>query len=183
MRSIKWFSAALAMAALTAYAHAASIAPDLDKIAREPSRAPMEAKVFYYIAPTDLDKQVTAQGPKGATLQFQPYKDIEAGFHKMLTNVFTDVSRIQAPDPSQSDTFVYVVRMSMTTAVSPSPGEMSVTLNCVVDDENGHEAAQIRVTGHGKSASGDVTVAGQHAAEQALLKMQKAMLAEPHLQQ
>lgn len=183
MRSVKWFSAVLAMTAFTGYAHAYSVRPDLDKITREPSAARIDAKVVYYISPKDLDQQVTFKGPEGATVQYQPYKDIEAGFHKMLTNVFTDVSRIETPNPAQSTTFTYVIRMSLTTTSSKLPDGMALTLDCTIDDENGKQAASIRVVGEGKPTSGDASLAGQHAAEQALMKMQKALLAAPRLQQ
>ncbi|OWT75012.1 MULTISPECIES: hypothetical protein [unclassified Achromobacter] len=191
MRFIKWAGVVFAMAVLAGCAHPYTVRPDLAKIQRDPSAERIDANVAYYMSSEDLDKQVTTSASGGDRVRYQPYKDIEAGFYKMLTNVFTKVSKARTPTPSPAENNAYVIQTSISTESSGSsmlwwpPSNMSMSLTCTIMDTTGRQVAQIRVTGEGKATSdeflGHLTLTGERASEDALIKMQKALLAAPEL--
>lgn len=192
-RILNWLGAALAAAALAGCAHPYSVQPDLNKISSDSSAQRIDATADFYIPQEDLDKQVTTPAAAGDKIRYQPYKDIQAGFYKMLGNVFAQVNKIRTPTPTTapSDGAVYVIRPTIATTSSGTgfmfwpPTAMSMTLTCTITDPSGKQIAQISVVGEGASTSSEYlknfNLTGERASVAALSKMQAALLAAPEL--
>ena len=191
MKLGKWCGVILTTAALAGCAHSYSVRPNLNNVTRDQAATRIEASVAYYISSEDLQKQVTTPASGGDRIRYQPYQDIEVGLYKMLSNVFTKVTKVKTPTPSPSNDFTYVIRPSISTTSSGSsilwwpPSDMSMTLTCTVFDPNGEQVTELVVTGEGRATSteylANFTVTGQRASEDALMKMQKALLAAQEL--
>src|SRR3990172_12617983 len=80
---------------ITGCAHPIVISPDISKIERDSGMQVIPKNVGYYIL-EDREKEVTTPGGGGDKIRYKPYKDIETGFYKMLSNVFKNVSALKA---------------------------------------------------------------------------------------
>ena len=56
----------------------------------------------YFIPQASLDLEVTTPGGGGDNVRYFPYRDIDAGFQRMLANVFETAVRV-ASMPSSAD--------------------------------------------------------------------------------
>jgi hypothetical protein len=172
---------------ITGCAHTIVISPDLSKIERDRSAQPIQNNVGYYIL-GDREKEVVTPGGGGDKVSYKPYKDLEAGFHTMLNNVFKKVYALKSDkdaEISKSD-LSYIIALEVTTnSSSPSsftwpPTIFDVTLNCNIKDQAGRDITNLTVTGDGRAEydefKSDFALAGKRAAQDALIKMQRALL-------
>jgi hypothetical protein len=180
----------LAAAALAGCAHPIKVAPDLTRVERvSTSSARVTATVGYFIPPSVSSVEITTQGGGGDNVRYFPYRDIEVGYRKMLSNVFTGVVKLGSLTdlPSGSgDRIDYVVVPTIVTSSGGSglftwpPTNFTVDLTCSVRDVVGTLIASPRVVGTGSADTSerlhDHGFAGERAMEDALVKMQAAML-------
>jgi hypothetical protein len=179
----------LICAALCGCTHSIEIKPDLAKLERaegSPQRIPAHAG--YYIAPEVSSVEITTQGGAGDNVRYYPYRDFEAGFQKMLSNVFTDVVKLEAPTKAGIDYVVVPTIITTSDSYHPigmptrlwPPAHFSVDLACSVRDATGRQIASPRVVGIGSAGTSekihDHGFAGERAMEDALEKMQAALL-------
>lgn len=181
-------------AMLTACAHPLVISPDINKVTPSLRSNLIPKSVGYYISPELLEKKVTTSGGGGDSVIYTPYKDTETAFYKMLTNVFTNVTRLKTPSESaviskQSIDYIIVPEIA-TSSSSPSaftwpPTQFNVNLTCKISDPTGKTIAQLSVVGAGHAEfdefRSDFSLSGKRASEDALLKMQEALLKLPEL--
>src|SRR5882757_841160 len=86
-----------ATALLAGCAHPIKVAPDVAKLERVSSTLPrLTANVGYYIPPEVSSVEVTTAGGGGDNIRYYPYTDVEPGFEKMLSNVFTGVVKLNS---------------------------------------------------------------------------------------
>ena len=181
---------ALALATvITGCAHPIQISPDLTKIERAASGEPrLGVKVGYYIPPEVAAAEITTAGGGGDNVRYFPYRDMEAGFQKVLSNVFTDVVKLSSFSnlPTRDkDSLAYVIIPVLVTSSGGSgfftwpPTNFTVDLTSQVRDGEGKFVASPRVVGTGTAETGerlsDHGIAGKRALEDALQKMQKAL--------
>ena len=194
MRCIKVAVLVLAIVTITGCAHPFVITPDISTINAPPAAQRIDKSVGYYISPTDHNKEVITPGGGGDKVKYYPYKDIETGFYKMLTNVFTKVTVLKAPaDRSAlaSAGIQYVIVPTITTDSSSSsimtwpPTDVTVNLKCDIRDAKGNAVASALVTGTGHAEfsefKSDFSLSGERASQDALIKMQKKLLEIPEL--
>jgi hypothetical protein len=177
---------ALAMAA--GCAHPIKVAPDAAKVERVSTTAPkLAANIGYYIPPEVSSVEVTTAGGGGDNIRYYPYTDIEPGFEKMLSNVFTGVVKLNSitdlPGIAHGGT-QYIVQPVIVTSSGGSglftwpPTNFTVDLTCTVRDTSGALLATPRVVGTGSAETGERLrqhgIAGERAMEDALTKMQAA---------
>lgn len=180
---------AIAVLLFTGCAHPIKVAPDLTRIERSsttPSR--IAAKVGYYIPVEESSIEVTTPGGGGDNVRYFPYRDIETGFQKMLSNVFTGVvkltSIVDLPSIAR-DGIDFIIVPDVVTSSGGSgfftwpPTNFTVDLTSTVRDPVGKVIASPRVVGTGSAGTGeklsDHAIAGKRAMEDALLKMQAAL--------
>lgn len=194
MRIIKLVCSMFAAAVLVGCAHPIVITPDISRIERDSSAQPIKKGVAYYIAEDVRTREVTTPGGGGDNVSYVPYRDIETGFYKMLTNVFGSVTKLKSPADAQAikaNNVAYIVTPTITTnSSSPSPftwppTQFYVELTCDVADASGKKIWGTKVMGEGKAEfeefKSDFSLSGKRGSQDALLKMQRAMLDAPEL--
>lgn len=126
-------------------------------------------------------------------MRYTPYKDTEVSYYKMLTNVFTNVTRLTTLDKAQiaKDSINYIISPDIVTTSSSSspftwpPTQFDITLTSKITDPEGKVIAEPSVKGSGSATfsefKSDFSLSGKRAAEDALLKMQEKLLATPEI--
>lgn len=192
MKSCTLFASVFTVILLAGCAHPIVISPDIAKIERAPGTKVIEKNVGYYVT-GDREKDVITAGGGGDKVKYKPYKDIETGFYKMLSNVFAKVSALKSEsDPSIALNEVnYVISLDVSTNSSSSsmftwpPTDFGVNLTCNIKDATGKEITSLQAIGVGKAEFNefvsDYSLSAKRASQDALLKMQAAMLNSPEL--
>lgn len=192
MRFTKLIFYVLIAAAVTGCAHPIVISPDISKIERDSSAQVIPKNVGYYIL-DDREKEVTTSGGGGDKVRYKPYKDIETGFYKMLSNVFKSVSVLKSDKDAaiSKNEINYVISLDVSTNSSSSsmftwpPTTFGVNLNCDIKDATGKNITSLLTVGEGHAEfdefKSDFSLAGKRASQDALMKMQRALLGVPEL--
>ena len=184
-------TAAVALLGLTGCAHSIALSPDLSKVS---TAGPKIAKtVGYVIAETNRWLQVTTPGGGGDKVKYFPYRDLEPGFRKALSEVFDKVTKLAGPDdPAIATQGVSLIITPTITTTSSSDGALtwpptsfSIELNCAVLDARGQPVAQINSQGQGRATYNEFkhefALAARRAAEDVLEKLVKALAESPEL--
>lgn len=194
MRITNLLSSLIVVAALTGCAHPIVMSPDVAKIEPTSGIVPIKKNVAYYIAEDLRTKEVTTPGGGGDKVSYQPYRDMETAFYKMLTNVFGNVTKLKSPNDAEAiskNNVAYVITPQLLTdSSSPSPftwppTKFSVDLTCNISDAAGKTVATKKVSGAGNAEfdefKADFSLSAKRASQDALLKMQQALADEPEL--
>jgi hypothetical protein len=149
----------LTVAFLAGCAHPINMRPDVSLI--QAGGAQKINKVAgYHISDANLALEVTTPGGGGDKVRYFPYRDVEAGFYKALSETFTKVSKIANPKDTAAlnaaGINLLITPEITTTSYSPSPftwppTQFTVTLDCQVVDASGKELTRVKVTGTGKA--------------------------------
>jgi len=193
MNVFRILSACACALLLGACARQIVITPDLAKL-EGGGVASLKKTVGLYVPPEDKARQVTTAGGGGDKVSYFPYRDLETGVYRMLINVFEKVVVMKSPTDSDAfrrDGVTLVVTPTIATDSSSDsllrwpPTSFSVRLTCAVSDAAGKVVTQPTVEGVGKATLSeiiaDVSVAGKRASQDALGKMQRALLDAPEL--
>jgi hypothetical protein len=175
-------------------AHPLTIGPDIAKIERSGNQQPIDKHVAYYIAADSRDKAVTTPGGGGDSVTYRPYRDIEAGYYKMLSNVFKGVTLLKTPNDAEAigkNGVLYIITPEVSTdSSSPSPftwppTKFTVNLTCNIVDTTGKTIKAASVRGEGQAEydefKSDFSLSGRRATLDALLKMQNVLFNMPEL--
>jgi Short C-terminal domain len=190
MRLFRLLAASLAVLAIVCCAHPISVTPSpaaLDRNASMSSKMP--ASVGYYISPTAIATEVTTAGGGGDNVRYFPYRDIEAGLQKVLSNVFVTVVKLGSVGDN-TDGKRNLVDFTLTPELVTTSGEsgfftwpptsFTVDLATNVRDAEGKLLTSIRVVGSGSAETSERLpehgIAGRRAMEDALLKLQASLL-------
>ncbi|MFZ2266738.1 MAG: hypothetical protein WAV95_04090 [Azonexus sp.] len=178
----------------TGCAHPLTIGPDIAKIERSGNQQPIDKHVAYYIAADSRDKAVTTPGGGGDLVTYSPYRDIETGYYKMLSNVFKGVTLLKTPNDTEAigkNGVLYIITPEVSTdSSSPSPftwppTKFTVNLTCNIVDTTGKTIKAASVRGEGQAEynefKSDFSLSGRRATLDALLKMQDVLFNMPEL--
>lgn len=188
---IIWVSILLT-ALLTGCAHPIDVTPETTTLSTDASgisNPKVPAKVAYFIAPDLTALEVTTPGGGGDNVRYFPYKAIEPGFQKILTNVFGSAIKLDtaptADELARRGITYLVVPTVVTTSGSTAfftwpPTNFSVDLSSQIRSQDGMVVATPRVVGIGVASTserlGNHGIAGKRAMADALNKMQTALL-------
>jgi hypothetical protein len=177
----------LATATLFGCAHPISLAPNLSD-ARLDATPTINKSVAYYVSDADRSKQVITPGGGGDKLSYFPFRDLETGIYKVLSSVFSNVSKLNSPpDPASvaKNNVVLIFRPEIsTTSSSPSmftwpPTKFSIELSCKVTNAQGEQVTTVRVLGEGAAEfdefKKDFSLTSKRAADDVLQKFLKAL--------
>lgn len=192
MQIRRLIAAVAAVLALAGCAHPITVSPDIAKIERGSADRPINRNVAYYIADDVRSKEVTTPGGGGDKVSYSPYRDIETAFYKMLSNVFDNVTKLKSPNDAgqiAKHNISYVITPRLDTySSSPSaltwpPTQFTVDMTCSVSDATGKLVADKKVVGQGRAEFDefrhDFALSGKRATQDALIKMQRALLDAP----
>ena len=186
---------ALAAVVFTAgCAHPMMIKPDISALAIPADASRIPKSVGLYISAENRNKQVTTPGGGGDKVSYRPYADIETGLYKVLGNVFQNVevlSSISDVDSIAKHSLVYIAVPEITTSSSSSgfftwmATDFTVNLNCKINDVAGRTLTTVSSTGTGHAdfaeLKSDMSRAGERASQDALTKLQAALLQAPEI--
>lgn len=194
MRILNFICCAGAAAVMAGCAHPMIITPDVAAITLNATQQPIQKNVGFYISPENRSKEVTTPGGGGDKVTYHPYADMETGYYKMLSNVFKGVTILNSPndtDAIQKHNISYVLVPEITTDSSSSsiltwiPTDFSVILLSRINDMSGKEVSSVSVTGKGHADFSEfksqLSLSGQRAAQDAIVKTQDALLKTPAL--
>ena len=170
-------------------AHPLVISPDITKIESDVDSQPrIKKNVGYFIDDKAKNHEIISPGGGGDSISYFPYRDIEAAFNKMLSNVFEHVTKLSKPadaDSIKKGEISLVITPGIVTNSSGDgyftwpPTRFSVDLTSNIRDASGKLVANTRVVGEGQAVYAeffqDKGIAGIRAMEDALQKMQRAL--------
>lgn len=188
MRNLRLAGLLLAIAVLAGCAHPMIIKPEMNALDVAPTTERIQKKVGLYISAENRAKEVTTPGGGGDKVRYVPYADLETGLYKVLSDVFLDVAVLQARDAAAitQHSVAYVIEPEIFTNSSSSgiftwmATDFTVQLQCKVTDAAGQPVATVSSEGSGKAGSRElienVSLAGQRASQEALIKLRAALL-------
>lgn len=179
----------LVVSLLSACAHPIQIRPELNNVDTKASRQEkINAKVGYYISPTDMALEVTTPGGGGDDVRYHPYQDLETGLQKVLSNVFREVVKLSGISnnvASDGQKVSYTIMPAIVTTSGSSniftwpPTNFTVDIATSIRNDKGELVASPRAVGSGYADTSDrITdhgIAGKRAAEESLVKLQQAL--------
>lgn len=193
-RFIACISAVLACVFLFGCAHPINMNPDLSALAMPSGGKIIDKKVGYHIPDAVRSLEVTTPGGGGDKVRYFPYREIEPGFYKALSEVFSSVTKVQNPKDAAalqgSGTTLMVTPEITTTSSSSSaftwpPTQFSVGLVCAFTDANGKLVHTIRVSGNGNATfdefKSNFSLAAVRASNDALSKLLTELASSPEL--
>ncbi len=194
-RFVAYVSAAVACVFLFGCAHPITMNPDLAMVTVPANAKVIDKKVGYYMPDALRALEVTTPGGGGDKVRYFPYRDMEPGFYKALSEVFTSVTKVQNPKDSAalrtSGVALLIIPEITTTSSSDGaftwpPTQFSVKLVCAITDVNGNTVETLTVTGNGGATFGEFksnfSLAAVRASNDALGKLIQALSESSELQ-
>lgn len=176
-------------------AHPITLAPNLAEVKLPAQAKQIDKSVGYYISDADKAKEVTTPGGGGDKVRYFPYRDMEAGIYKALSEAFKSVTKLASltdADSIAKNKITFVITPEITTnSSSPSPFTwpptvFTLNLNCTVKNSTGANIANLKVTGEGKAEfeefKKDFSLSAKRASDDALQKLLIAISQSPELQ-
>jgi hypothetical protein len=183
----------VSVAVLAGCAHPITITPDIAAISA-PGAAPIKKNVGYYMAQEDKARQFTTGGGGGDKISHYPYRDLDTGIYKVLSNVFQNVSILKSAtdvETIRKDGITYVfVPEIVPSSLSDSlitwpPTSFTLLLTCTVYNATGNVTGKKAVVGNGAATfdefKRDFGLAGRRASADALAKFQVLLSSDPEL--
>ncbi|AYQ28269.1 MULTISPECIES: hypothetical protein [unclassified Polaromonas] len=193
-RFIGYAVSALACVALFGCAHPINMNPDLAALAAPANAKVINKRAGYHMPDALRALEVTTPGGGGDKVRYFPYRDIEPGFYKALSEVFTSVTKVQNPKDLaalQAGGVALLITPEVTTtsysdgAFTWPPTQFSVKLVCDITDANGKAVQTVTVTGNGAATfdefKANFSLAAVRASNEALAKLIQALAESPEL--
>ncbi len=190
---IKLILTGLTCVVLFGCAHPISLNPDLASIQAK-GTVPIDRKVGYHVSDANKALEVTTAGGGGDKVRYFPYRDIEPGFYKALSEVFRGVSKIKNPkdvnEIHASGISLLIVPEVSTSSSSPSlltwpPTVFTVNLVCTITDSTGQPVRKLTVVGNGNAEfsefKGNFSLSAVRATNDALAKLIVALGEAPEV--
>lgn len=184
-----------ALVFLIGCAHPIVTTPNMSDLSAKDFRK-IDKVVGYYISSEDRERRVTTPGGGGDKVSYQPFKDLEPGLQKVLSNVFSDVITMTTRDDAaaiqkNSIAFVFVpyitTNSSSDSAFTWPPTKFTVSLACEAVDRSGKTVFQAKIEQEGNATFNefkhDFPLAAKRAMAQALLELQKQIATSAALRQ
>jgi len=192
MRIFKILFGLLFVFVLAGCAHQINMTADVSQLELTPGVQPIPKNVGYYFVGS-REKMVETAGGGGDKVTYSPYKDIEGGIFKILSNIFKSALPITSDKDiaiGKNDlSYIMAVEVS-TNSSSPSlftwpPTVFGVNLVANISDGSGQPVTRLFVIGEGRAEFDEFkrnhSLAANRASVDALKKMQTALLNSPDL--
>lgn len=186
-RLMAYCSAMLACVFLFGCAHPINMNPDLALVSATDSKV-IDKQIGYYMPDALRSLEVTTPGGGGDKVRYFPYRDIEPGLYKALSESFRSVTKIQNPKDAvalKNSGISLLITPEITTNSSSAsaftwpPTLFTVTLVCVITDPSGSPVETVKVAGEGRAEfdefKSNFSLAAVRASNDALGKLIKAL--------
>ena len=174
-------------------AHPIQLTSDINKIPAA-SNGKIAKTAAYVISAEDRARQVTTAGGGGDKVSYFPYRDLEPGVYKALSQVFDDVVKLDSEKDQATiaakHVSVIVLPQIETSSSSDSlltwpPTQFNIYLNCKVQGAAGEPIALVKATGQGNATfsefTGNFSLSAQRSSEAALADLVKQLSVAPEL--
>lgn len=170
-----------------ACAHSITIPPDLNNLTPDEKNPKIEKAVGYYISEKNRTLKVTTPAGGGDSVEYAPYKDLEPGFYRVLSNVFSSVYVVNDTEDLsflQSKNITWIFTPVITTNSSSRnpffwpPTDFTVTVDCKAVDSTDQKVVWETTIKEDsdliavKKIIKDYGLAGKSAAAKALMQFQ-----------
>ena len=192
MKIIMRIAAIAAVLLLVGCAHPISMAPKMSVFDDKQPTQKISKNIGYYISVDDRAREVTTPGGSGDTVRYFPYKDLEPGLYKMLSNSFNDVYVVKSLDDrtfltERKIAYVLIPKIETTSSSSSAftwpPTDFIVSLECRAISLAGDVVWKTTAKGEGRATfsefKSDFSLSARRASEQALLQLQKQIGESP----
>lgn len=192
-----WFTiasrcaAVAALIALAGCAHPIQIATDKSAPAT-PTQKKVEKNIGFVIPDPLMTKEVITPGGGGDKVSYLPYRDLEVPLYSTLSNVFTNATKLKAPDDRAAidkAQLSYILTPEISTdsssdsALTWPPTRFTINLTCTVTDLTGKVVFKKTVSGQGNAEfsefKSNFSLSAQRASENMLNNLQKALSEAP----
>lgn len=185
-RILQLVVATAATLTLLGCAHPINMNPDLATV--NPAGAPINRTVGLRITEASKTIEVTTPAGGGDKVRYFPYKDIEPGLYKVVSDTFRETSMIRTDSDLsklQNSPSALVLTPEITTesasdsVVTWPPTQFTVNLNCRITDLAGKEVDTVRVSGYGRATfdefKSNFSLAAVRASTDALNRLSQAL--------
>lgn len=172
-------------------AHTILIGPDLNQMPSE-QKVTSNRSVGYYISAEDRALKVTTAGGGGDSVEYTPYKDLEAALYRVLSNHFAQVYALKSVDDrafinDKKISFIFSPHFSTTSSsgslLTWPPTEFSLTIFVKGVDQENKVVWESQVVGVGHAEFSefkhDFGLAAERASTDAFLKLQSKLAEIP----
>jgi hypothetical protein len=193
-RFLAYSAAVVFTVLLVGCAHPINMNPDLAVVTAPAGVKVIDKQVGYHIPDALRLVEVTTPGGGGDKVRYFPYRDIESGFYKVLTESFRGVTKLASPTDlaalKSAGVALVIVPTVNTTSSSESaftwpPTRFGITLVCSVTDADGKPVQTITVNGEGSAEfsefKSNFSLAAVRASNDALAKLMSALSASEAL--
>jgi hypothetical protein len=168
--------------------HEISTAPDLGAIKDQNIHYKTQQKVAYYIPEAQYAEKFVTEGGDGHSVTYTPYKETEAALRKVLSNLFTSVSRLDSLDvksvAEKRIAYVFVPTIKTYSASSSNidwePTRFVMSISCRALDPSLKEVWKTEIIGKGRANFAQLernpSRSAQKASKFAYLNLQKEIL-------
>jgi hypothetical protein len=194
MRPIRRLLTIGILLALTGCAHPILMTPDSKALTADGVQ-PIPKNVGYFISAENKNKEFVTAGGGGDKVSHYPYRDMEPGLYRVLSNVFADVTALKAQNDTETIrnrkiSFVFVPTIVPSSSSDGfftwPPTNFSLNVDCIVYDAAGKQIATKSVIGLGTASfsefSGNFGLAAQRASTDALRKLQADLIKSSEFQ-
>lgn len=167
------------VALISGCAHPLNITPDISALSKSMPAEKSGKNVAYYFT-EDLEKEVTTPGGGGDSVKYKPYKELDTGIYKILSDNFKSVVMLKkgADQPKLDNDLVAEITISTNSSSSSAftwpPTMFGVNINADFSDPKTGKKEKILVTGEGRAEFSEFTsnfnLSAKRASEDALSK-------------
>lgn len=176
------------VALLSGCAHPINISPDLAALSSNSSAEKIDKKITYYFT-EDLEKEVTTPGGGGDSVKYKPYKELDIGIYKVLSDKFKNVEVLKKSgekiNADYSAEITISTNSSSSSALTWPPTLFGVNISAEFSNLQSGLKEKISVSGEGRAEfsefKSNFNLSAKRASEDVLSKLSAALSNLPML--
>ena len=170
------------VALLSGCAHPINISPDLAALNSNNSPEKIDKKITYYFT-EDLEKEVTTPGGGGDSVKYKPYKELDIGIYKVLSDKFKNVEVLKKSGEKNNADYSAEITISTNSSSSSAftwpPTLFGVNINAEFSNLQSGLKEKISVSGEGRAEfsefKSNFNLSAKRASEDVLSKLSAAL--------
>lgn len=165
-------------------AHPLNISPDISAINKTASGEKFAKSISYYFT-EDIEKEVTTPGGGGDNVKYKPYKELDTGIYKVLSDNFKSVVMLKRGDtqPKSDNDLVAEITISTNSSSSSAftwpPTTFGVNISTDLSNPKTGKKEKVLVVGEGRAEfsefKSNFNLSAKRASEDALNKFGAAI--------
>lgn len=180
----KFLFLAFIVALISGCAHPLNISPDISSVNKSAPSEKIAKSISYYFT-EDIEKEVTTPGGGGDSVKYKPYKELDIGIYKVLSDNFNSVVMLKggAVESKLDNDFVAQITISTNSSSSSvltwPPTLFGVNISTELLNPKTGKMEKILVSGEGRAEfsefKSNMNLSAKRASEDALNKFGAAI--------